>query len=203
MRILTTLGIGDVTCVILAVEVNGNMTAANTLGPYISGGAFGMINYANTESNCIKAVFTTFVEYLPYILLLQTLVLVVCVKFTFRILRIAQRVERFYKNIVEESLFGKDPDVAEDMYDATTSLEAISRRRQRNEICVTLKRSSIIHHVYIGKNVLEILFILLFLPINIFYAHKKFDTEALCEVDIQSIPGEHERLQSNIFLLKT
>ena len=148
-----------------------------------------MINYANTESNCIKAVFTTFVEYLPYIMLLQTLVLVICEKFTFRIPRIAQRVERFYKNIVEESLFGKDPDVAEDMYDATTSTEAISRRRQRNEICVTLKRSSIIHHVYIGKNVLEILLVLLFLPINIFYALKKFDREALCEVEIQAIPG--------------
>ena len=52
-------------------------------------------------------------EYLPYILLLQTLLLVVVEKFTFRIPVIAQKVERFYKNIVEESLFGKDPDVAE------------------------------------------------------------------------------------------
>ena len=40
-------------------------------------------------------------------------VLVIIEKFTFKIPRIAQKVERFYKNIVEESLFGKDPDVAE------------------------------------------------------------------------------------------
>ena len=52
-------------------------------------------------------------EYLPYIMLLQTLLLVVVEKFTFKIPVITQKVERFYKNIVEESLFGKDPDVAE------------------------------------------------------------------------------------------
>jgi hypothetical protein len=41
------------------------------------------------------------------------------------------------------------------MIDPMTSTDAISRRRQRNEICVTLKRSSIIHDVYIGKNCVE------------------------------------------------
>ena len=54
-------------------------------------------------------------------------VLVIVEKFTFKIPRIAQKVERFYKNIVEESLFGKDPDVAEDVTDPKTSTEAISR----------------------------------------------------------------------------
>jgi hypothetical protein len=48
-------------------------------------------------------------EHMPYILLLQTLVLIIVEKFTFKIPRIAQKVERFYQNIVEESLFGKDP----------------------------------------------------------------------------------------------
>ena len=65
-----------------------------------------------------------------------------------------------------QSLFGKDPDVAEDMYDPKTSTEAISRRRQRNEICVTLKRSSIIHDVYIGKNCIEVLLVFLFLFVS-------------------------------------
>ena len=48
-------------------------------------------------------------------MLLQTLVLVICEKFIFRIPRIHQRVERFYKNIVEESgyvsLQINDPDL--------------------------------------------------------------------------------------------
>ena len=86
-------------------------------------------------------------------------------------------------------LFFLDPDVAEDMYNVMTSTEAISRRRQRNEICVVLKRSSSIHHVYIGKNVLEILLVLIFLPVNITYALKEFDREGLCEVDIMTVPG--------------
>ena len=100
VRLLTTLGTGDLTCIILAVEVNGNKTI-NDLGPYPSGGTLGLLNFANTESKCIKAVFNPFMEYLPYIMLLQTLLLVMTEKFTFRIPRIAQPVERFYKNIGE------------------------------------------------------------------------------------------------------
>jgi hypothetical protein len=82
-----------------------------------------------------------------------------------------------------------DPDVAEDMYNVETSTEAISRRRQRNEICVTLKRSSFIHHVYIGKNILEIALVLIFLPVNISYALQDFDKEGHCDINIMSIPG--------------
>ena len=94
------MGTGDLTCIILAVEMSGNKTLP-------SGGTLGLINFANTESKCITQVFNRFIEYLPYIMLFQTLILVFAEKFTFRIPRIAQRVERFYKNIVEESLFGK------------------------------------------------------------------------------------------------
>ena len=48
-----------------------------------------------------------------------------------------------FQNIVEESLFGKDPDVAEDMYNAATSTDAIGRMRQRNEICVVLLNGAV------------------------------------------------------------
>ena len=77
------------------------------LGPYSAGGTLGMISYAQTDQKCINAVYSPFMEYLPYILLLQTLLLLVVEKFTFKIPRIAQKVERFYTNIVEASLFGK------------------------------------------------------------------------------------------------
>ena len=103
-------------------------------------------------------------------LLLQTLLLVIVEKFSFKIPRIAQKVERFYKNIVEESLFGKDPNVTEDMTDPKTSTEAISRQRQRNEICISLKRGSVIHHVYLAKNFAEIILVCIFLPLNLSYA---------------------------------
>ena len=53
------------------------------------------------------------------------------------------------------------------MIDPMTSTDAISRRRQRNEICVTLKRSSIIHDVYIGKNCVEVIMVVAYLAVNI------------------------------------
>jgi hypothetical protein len=65
-------------------------------------------------------------EYMPYILLLQTLVLIIVEKFTFKIPRIAQKVERFYQNIVEESLFGKDP---------------VKIRKRASLLCVVSQRS--------------------------------------------------------------
>ena len=76
-------------------------------------------------------------------------------------------------------MFGKDPDVAEDMYEANDT-GAISRRRQRNEICVLLKRSSIIHHAYIIKNLVEIIIILVCLPFNIYHGREEFDRDATC-----------------------
>ena len=103
--------------------------------------------------------------------------------------RIAQKVERFYKNIVEESLFGKDPDVAEDMTDPKTSTEAISRRRQRNEICTTLKRGSLMYRVYIGKNLFEVLLVLVFLPVNVAYALFGSEGMAPCSIKIQAFAG--------------
>ena len=82
--------------------VAGEDSKPGSLDPYPSGSAMGFINYASTDPACIKSVFSPFMEYLPYIMLVQTLVLVVVEKFTFKIPRIAQKVERFYQNIVEK-----------------------------------------------------------------------------------------------------
>jgi hypothetical protein len=189
VKLLTTLSSGDVVCMI--VGVRNNHTLEKNLGPYPSGGTAGMLNYAQTDPLCIREVLSEFMEYLPYILLLETLFLVMIEKGSFKIPRIAQKVERFYKNIVEESLFGKDPDVIEDMTDPKTSTEAISRQRQRNEICISLKRGSMIHHVYIAKNALEVFIVCLFLPMNMSYAifAQQGSGEKQCEVPISAIDG--------------
>ena len=47
--------------------------------------------------------------------------------------------------MVEESLFGKDPELTEDLSDPKTSIESISKQRQSDEICGQLKRSSAIY----------------------------------------------------------
>lgn len=198
VRLLTTLGSGDVTCIIIGVTNNvGNVTTVDDdddwgpLGPYPSGGTFGMLNYAQTHKACVRAVFTALGEYLPYWMLLQTLLLIVVEKFTFKIPRIAQKIERFYTNIVQESLFGKDPDAAEDMTDPKTSTGAISRRRQRNEICVSLKQSSFIYQVYLLKNYFEIFLVIsLYLPTNIWFVlHHEFNKFAQCNISIAEFNG--------------
>ena len=71
-------------------------------------------------------------------------------KMSFRIPRLAQNLERFHENVVEESLLGKDVDGTEDMRDPRTSSASVTSKRHRNEICVSLKRSSIIYNVYLG-----------------------------------------------------
>lgn len=187
VRLLTTLGTGDLMCILIGVRHNNE--TLEDLGPYAGGGTIGMINYAQTDQRCIREVFTPFMEYLPYLMLLQTLILIVVEKFTFKIPRIAQKVERFYANIVEQSLFGKDPDVAEDMTDPKTSTEAISRRRQRNEICVSLKRSSIIYSVYIGKNFVKVFLDIFFLTVDINYTHEGTRSSAACVIEIEDFPG--------------
>ncbi len=50
-----------------------NATEQGSLLPYVTGGTHGMLAYAQTEEACIRGVWNHFMEYLPYILLLQTL----------------------------------------------------------------------------------------------------------------------------------
>ena len=204
VRLLTTLGSGDVTCILIGVTTIDDTATNDTiiedddptkdwgaLGPYPPGGTIGMLNYAQTNKSCVRAVFTALGEYLPYWMLLQTLLLIVVEKFTFKIPKIGQKIERFYANIVKESLFGKDPDAAEDMTDPKTSTDVISRRRQRNEICVSLKQSSFIHRVYLLKNYFEIILIIsVYLPTNIWFAlNHEFNKSAQCNISIAELKG--------------
>ena len=191
VRLLTTLGTGDVSCLLVGAKADYENITEGDLGPYPRGGTAAMINYAQTHSNCIRAVFAGFGEYLPYIMLLETLLLIIVEKFTLKIPRIAQRMERFYTNIVHEPLFGKDPDVAEDMTDPKTSTEATSRLRQRNEICVSLKRSSIIYQCYLAKNCVEVLLIsCIYLPLNlVFILNNEEKSQPQCHISIREVSG--------------
>ncbi|QQP57419.1 Uncharacterized protein FKW44_002400 [Caligus rogercresseyi] len=178
VRLLSTLGTGELNCVILGV---GNSTMGG-IDPYPSGGTLGLVSYASNDEQCIHAVYSKFMEFMPYILLIQTLILVIVEKFSFKIPRIAQKVERFYKNI--------DPDVSEDLTDPKTSTEVISRRRQRNEICVSLKRSKIIGRVYVAKNLVEIVLDIAFLSINLSYILTTTDDlPRTCSVSIIGVKG--------------
>lgn len=194
VKLVTTLSSGDLVCMIVGVEMEGGNTSAvtkGTLGPYPSGGTVSMISYAQTNQGCINSFYTPFEEYLPFMMLMQILILIVVEKFSLKIPRIAQKIERFYKNIVEESLFGRDPDVAEDLTDPKNSSEAISRQRQRNEICVSLKRSNIIYQVYVAKNIVLICIgLFIYLPFNLTFALTNSSrASSHCKIRINEVFG--------------
>ena len=170
--------------------VGHNASKDEDLGPYPSGSTNTLVNYANHNQACSDAALTPFMQYLPFVLLLQAVAIILVEKMLSKFPRVSGKIERFYKAIVEESLFGKDPDVAEDVCDDKANSEAVSRRRQRNEICNGMKRSSIIHTMYIFKNILEICLLLHFIPINIIYgieAEKNLKS-SLCVIDMWEVP---------------
>ena len=76
-----------------------------------------MVNYANFNQACVDTAMTPFMQYLPFILLLQAVSVIMIEKMLMKFPRVAGKIERFYGSIVEEALFGKDPDVAEDVMD--------------------------------------------------------------------------------------
>ena len=144
----------------------------------------------NISQGCAEASLTLFMQYLPFVFLLQAAAIILIEKMLFKIPRVSGKIERFYGAIVEESLYGKDPDLAEDVWDSKANSEAISRQRRRNEVCMSLKRSNVIHTMYIVKNILEIMMLLVFIPFNVFYG---LETEqnlepSECIIDVGKAP---------------
>lgn len=170
--------------------VKHNTSQDEDLGPYPSGSTNQLVTYANHNKACSEAALTEFLQYLPFVLLLQAVAIILVEKMLTKFPRISGKIERFYGAVVEDSLFGKDPDVAEDVLDNKANSEAISRQRQRTEICMTLKRSNIIHRMYIVKNIIEIVLLLIFIPVNIIYgldAERSLESH-LCIIDLSGVP---------------
>ena len=156
-----------------------------------------MVNFANFHQDCIDSSLTPFMQYLPFVMLLQAVLIILLEKLLMKFPRVSGKIERFYGTIVEEALFGKDPDVAEDVQDDKCNVELIARRRRRNEICMSLKRSSIIHNTYIVKNILEIFILGAFIPFNVYFAldSQQNLNPSKCVINILEFPelGIHEQ----------
>ena len=166
----------------------------------------------NLGQGCAEVALTLFMQYLPFVFLLQAVpiiniiitivILMISVflpqaaaiilieKMLFKIPRVSGKIERFYGAIVEESLYGKDPDLAEDVWDSKANSEAISRQRRRNEVCMSLKRSNIIHTMYIVKNILEIVILLAFIPFNVLHGLEAEENlnPSECVIDVGKAP---------------
>ena len=98
--------------------------------------------------------------------------------------RLSQRLERFYKSVVEETLMGKDPDVAEDFAGNVISIEKILRLRQREEILGALKSSNWFYNCYLFKNLMQMTLGVLFFYINIDYVTHSSDNLGFCNIPL-------------------
>ena len=132
----------------VVLGVSSNNASSKDLGPYPAGATLSLVNFANFNQDCIDVALTLYMQYLPFVLLIQAVSIIFIEKLLMKFPRVSGKIERFYGTIVEESLFGKDPDVAEDVQDTKCNVEVIARRRRRNEVCMSLKRSKTqyIHH---------------------------------------------------------
>ena len=150
-----------------------------------------MVNYANYNQSCADASLTWFMQHLGFFLLVEALIIILIEKMLIKLPRISGKIERFYRTIVEDALFGKDTDAIEDVTDWKANSEAISRKRRKNEICVGLKRSRIISKTYIYKNFVEICLLSAFIAFNIFYGldSQKNLEAGVCVLKVAEIPN--------------
>ena len=67
--------------------------------------------------------------------------------------------------------------------------EAVSRRRRRNEVCNSLKQSSVIYSTYIIKNILELILQTVFIPFNFIlnYDSEKNRESSHCLLEISAV----------------
>jgi hypothetical protein len=129
---------------------------------------------------------------------LQAMVLLAVEKMTVCFPRMSQKLERFYKAVVEEALLGKYPDVAEDFTSGKLlllilldfsptglfSTDKILRERQRQEICGALRGSNLYYNMFMMKNVLEVLLAFVFISMNVIVGVQSKDTTELCEIQM-------------------
>lgn len=103
VHVLYTYGTGgDVSCVLLMI--NSTLSDAE-LGPYPAGITYGLGRYAQSSMECDSVVFSKYCQYFPYIMLMQTIFLIVIDKFTMRMPGIQQKIERFYRYIIRLIFF--------------------------------------------------------------------------------------------------
>ncbi|XP_023334449.1 uncharacterized protein LOC111705966 isoform X2 [Eurytemora carolleeae] len=180
------------TSILMCVGVKYENASAEDgfMSPYATSVSTAFTNYANFHENCVNSSVTLYMQWAPYIIIIETLLMIMVEKMFLKMPRVAGRIERFYNNIVEESLFGKDPDVAEDVSDDKANTEAISRKRRRNEVCMSLKTSNVISQSYVLKNIMEICMLAIIIPFNIYFT---IEAEVnlnpnVCKLEILHLP---------------
>ena len=196
VRFLANLPSGDLLCIVIGV--NGTYLDLKTMaGPAHAS----MAAYAAQDSECHKAVFNSsqhahagsaaFIQYSPIILMIQVILLIATEKIWMIFPRLSQKLERFYKAVVEEALLGKDPDVAEDFAGGKVNIDSVVRERQREEITGALRGSNLFYNLYVVKNLAEIGLAQAFLVVDAWWGLPPEDKAGYCFIPLKNL-GEVE-----------
>ena len=192
VRFVSSLTSGDLLCIVNDVRdpIEG-YEMSRLAGPAHAS----LAAYASQEPSCHEQIYnrgsldlTGFMKYGPVFLILQAITLIGIEKIGFLYPRLNQRLERFYKSVVEEALLGKDPDVAEDFSAGKFSTDKILRERQRQEICGALRGSNLYYNLYLVKNILEVIMAVIFIIINVLIGLDSQDEPGICEIDFIGNP---------------
>eukprot|EP00092_Neocalanus_flemingeri_P016447 GFUD01017797.1.p1 GENE.GFUD01017797.1~~GFUD01017797.1.p1 ORF type:complete len:977 (-),score=204.76 GFUD01017797.1:255-3140(-) len=192
VRFLSNLASGDLLCIVNAVT---NATEGLDMSRLAGPAHASLAAYASQDPTCHDQIFnrgsmhlTGFMKYGPVFLILQAITLIAIEKIAILYPRMSQKLERFYKSVVEEALLGKDPDVAEDFSAGQFSTDKILRERQRQEICGALRGSNMYYNIYMVKNVLEVLMAVLFITVNILIGVDSQDETGICKIHFLDKP---------------
>ena len=190
VRCLSNLASGDLLCIVNSIIGNETDLSILTIaGPFHSS----LSAYAAQEPVCYNEVFSTpnlpivgFMKYGPVFMLLQAISLIAVERSSIFFPRMSQKLERFYKSVVEEALLGKDPDVAEDFSSGQFSTDKILRERQRQEICGALSGSNTYYYTFMLKNVLEIFMGILYIIADVIIGLESQDETKICEIPLMN-----------------
>ena len=119
-----------------------------------------MVNYASLDQTCTNSAITRPMQYLAFILFIQTVIIIIIEKMLTKVPRVDRMIEIFYRTIVEKSFLGNDPN----------ELEDVIEDKIRTGACENLKRSSIIWKMYILKKSIGVFLTVLFIAFNVFLA---------------------------------
>lgn len=197
VRFLANLPTGDLLCIVVGLEQSENGTFPDI--KTMAGPAHATLAaYAAQDPDCHESVFKNdpnlhpgsaeFIQYSPVILMIQVIFLIATEKIWMIFPRLSQKLERFYKNVVEEALLGKDPDVAEDFAGGKISIDKVVRERQREEICGALRGSNLFYNLYIVKNLAEIGLAAAFLTVDTYWGLSLKDEIGFCHIPIGQDP---------------
>ena len=192
VRFLANLPSGDLLCIVVGVSNGTGLDLKTMAGPAHAS----LAAYAAQDSECHEAVFHTsqdthvgsaiFIQYSPVILMCQVIILIATEKIWMIFPRLSQKLERFYKAVVEEALLGKDPNVAEDFAGGKVNIESVVRERQREEITGALKGSNLFYNLYVIKNLMEIGLAAAFLTVDAWWGLPLEDNAGYCFIPIKN-----------------